>query len=203
MNVRLFLIFLFVILAGCATNEPLQGHPSGLVVEEVNPNKWTGITKQNLYHLAQVYDLSPFLFTKKVRIESQVVPHSHPVLTLNTRNAEKPKKILATFLHEQLHWWINQNPKNTEAAVLELKKIYPQAPVTTSEGKDSTHLHLLVCYLELRSLEFYLGNKEARDIITSVMKQDKIYPWIYYQVLYKDFAIKAIAEKHKLVPSPL
>lgn len=194
------LILISIFIWSCSSKKAQDLHPSGLVVHEIEPNKWTLITKQNLLHLAQVYDLSPFLYTKKVNIQSKVIPHSHPVLTLNTRNAENPKKILATFLHEELHWWMDKNSKNTDLAILELKKIYPKAPVVNPKMKNSTWLHLMVCYLELQALEFYLGKKEARGLVTNTMKKDKIYPWVYYQVLYKDFAIKKIVEKHKLIP---
>lgn len=197
------LILISFLLWSCSSKREPEVHPSGLVVKEIQPNKWTSITKQNLLHLAQVYDLSPFLYTKNVNIQPQVIPHSHPVLTLNTRNAENPKKILAAFLHEELHWWMEKNSKQTDLAILELKKIYPKAPEINKEMKNSTWLHLMVCYLELRALEFYLGNKEARGLITNTMKKDKIYPWVYYQVLYKDFAIKKIVEKYKLLPPPL
>lgn len=192
------LIFLFsVLLWGCATKKP-DLTPLGLEIVEITPNKWTAITKQNMLHLAQVYDLRPFLFTKKIHIQSQVIPHSHPVLTINTRNAEKPKKILSVWLHEELHWWALQNKKEMNLAIKELKKIYPQAPAA-----KSTYLHLIICHLEMKALVFYLGEKEAREIITGIMKNDKIYPWIYYQILYKDHAIKRVVRKYKLIPPPL
>lgn len=193
---------MLVILAGCASKVEDE-HPSGLNIAEVKPNKWTYLMKQNMLHLAQVYDLSPFLYTKKINVESKVIPHSHPVLTLNTRHAENPKKILAMWMHEELHWWMDKNSKATAAAVKELKKIYPDAPKGMGATADSTFLHLLVCYLEMRTLALYVGEKESKVIIEDIMRKDKIYPWVYYQVLYKNFAIKKILKKHKLVPVPL
>lgn len=195
-------LFCLLLLFSCASHRE-EGHPSGLEITEVQPNKETYIMKQNMLHLAQVYDLSPFLFTKKIQIQSQVIPHSHPVLTLNTRHADEPKKILSLLLHEELHWWAIKKKPAVELAILELKKIYPKAPVTRGSGPDSTHLHLIVCYLELKALGHYLGAKEARLVVTDIMKRDKIYPWVYYQILNKDFAIKKIVEKHQLLPPPL
>lgn len=202
MKIWLLVLFTSFLLGSCATKEP-ELTPLGLEVVEITPNKWTAITKQNMLHLAQVYDLRPFLYTKKIHIQSQVIPHSHPVLTINTRNAENPKKILSVWLHEELHWWALQNSKNFSLAIRELKKIYPHAPVTKSSGANSTFLHLIICHLELKALGFYLGDKEAREVITDIMKKDKIYPWIYYQILYKDHAIKSLAKKYKLIPPPL
>lgn len=198
----LFLLTILITLNGCASKK-IEEHPSGLDVMEVTPNRWTHLTKQNLLHLAQVYDLSPFLYTKKVQIQPQVKSHSHPVLTLNTRHAENPKKILSTFLHEELHWWLLSKKNATTLAMKELKKVYPEAPLHQGATKDSTWLHLIVCYLELKALSFYIGEKEARGVIYSLMKKDQIYPWVYFQVLNKDFAIKSIVAKNKLLPPPL
>lgn len=202
MPMKWFLILTLFILSGCAARQE-PPHPSGLVVTETNPNKWTALTKQNLLHLTQVYDLSPFIYTKNVKIESRVIPHSHPVLTLNSRNAENPKKLLSVFLHEQFHWWLTMNKTQTDLAIKDLKKIYPKAPVTKSDGPNSTHLHLIVCYLEMRAVSFYLGKKEGREVISSIMKKDKIYPWIYNQVLNRDSAIQKVVKKHKLIPPAL
>lgn len=199
----LLLVLLLALFSGCASKQKNEGHPSGLKISEIKPNKWTAITKQNLLQLTQVYDLDPFLFTKKVKIQSRVVPHSHPVLTLNTRNAENPYKLLSVFLHEQFHWWLTKNSQNTLLAIKELKRYFPKAPVTKSLGADSTHLHLLVCYLELQALNYYLGKKEGRQTVYSIMKYDKIYPWLYYQVLYRSKGIRKVVRKYKLLPPPL
>jgi hypothetical protein len=202
-SVITFLLISF--FTGCASEKESGIHPSGLEITEVKPDKWTALTKQNLLHLAQVYDLSPFLFTKDIIIKSDIAPEpvSDPNLTLNTKNSEDPKKILSRLLHGELHWWLLRDKQATSLAMLELKKIYPDAPQTNEYGKDTTYLHLIVCYLELRALEFYVGVKESKQIISALMKQDKLYPWIYYQVLNKDFAIKKIVKKHKLLPPPL
>lgn len=202
MKLRSIFILIMFVLCGCAS-KVVEEHPSGLNIVEVKPNKWTLIMKQNMLHLAQVYDLRPFLFTKKIHVESMVIPHSHPILTLNTRSAEKPKKILSVWMHEELHWWMDKNSKATAAAINELKKIYPNAPKGMGQYENSTLLHLMVCFLEMKTLAFYVGDKEARSIIEEIMRKDKLYPWIYYQVLNKDFAIKKVLKKHKLVPPPL
>ena len=199
--VALFMVLSFF-LFGCASTTPDETS-SGLKVTEIQPNKWTALTKQNLFQLAQVYDLAPVLFTKEIQIQSKVVPKSHPVLTLNTRNAEHPKRLLSSFLHEQLHWWAVINNDKMNHAIKELRKIYPKAPMTRSSGPNSTYIHLIVCYLEYRTLAFYLGEKESREVISVIMKKDKIYPWIYYQVLNKNFAIKKIVQKYTLLPPPI
>jgi hypothetical protein len=200
------LSFLFILLSffivSCASKDQ-ETHPTGLNIVEINANKWTALTKQNILHLAQVYDLSPFLFTKKIRIESHVQPQSHPVLTINTKYAEFPKKILAMWLHEELHWWQYSRKESIALALRELKAIYPKVPTVKGVSATDTYLHIIICYLELKAVQFYLGDKEGRDVITERMKKEKRDAWIYYQVLYKDYAIKKVIQKHKLLPEVL
>ena len=199
---KAIILLAILLLSSCSSLRPEEEKPK-LEVTEVNPNKWTAITKQNLLHLTQIYDLDPFLFTRKIYIQSRVIPHSHPVLTLNTRNAENPKKILATFLHEQMHWWLGFRKDKLTAAIQDLKKIFPKVPSENKRGTYSTYLHLIVNYLELRALEHYLGSKEAKSIIRSTMLKDKIYPWGYSKVLNNTKTLKRILEKHQLFPPPL
>lgn len=162
------------------------------------------MTKQNILHLTQVYDLTPFLYTRLIHISNDITaPQSHPVLTLNTINFDKPKKILSTLLHEQIHWWMMEQKTNGALAMSELKKIYLKVPGIAGADKESTYLHLIICYLELKALAFYIGEKSAREVILESMTNDKIYSWIYNQVLNKDFAIKKIVAKYKLLPPPL
>lgn len=186
----------------CSTLQENQ-HPSGLEVKEIQPNKLTSITKQNLLHLTQVYDLAPFLFTKSVHIQSQIIPFSHPVLTINTKYAEYPNKILAIFLHEQFHWWIVKNQIRTNLAIVELKALFPKAPVTQSSGKDSTFTHIIVCYLEYSTLKFLIGHKEAKKVILEFIEVDKLYPWIFSTILKNETKIKKIIHRQKLNPTPL
>src|SRR5262245_53037606 len=62
--------------------------------------------RDQLRRLLRAYDLHKWLFTRDVLIQSGVIPHSHPVLTLNTRYVDDDTAQLATFVHEQLHWFL-------------------------------------------------------------------------------------------------
>jgi hypothetical protein len=201
MKLLFLLIFCLFVLLSCSSADLENRHPSGLVVVEISPDKGTMLMKQNLLHLAQVYDLSPFLFTKRVHIHPGTPHQSHPDLTLDTKNAESPPHILADFLHEELHWWLSHNQEKTAAAKMELNKIYPKAPFFGPP--EETYEHLVVCYLEFKALEFYLGKIQSRDLLTKKMKKEKSLAWVYYQILYKDFAIKKVIHKLKLLPFPL
>ncbi len=199
MKIALLLTFF---LMSCSTIQDNQ-HASGLEIVEIQPNKLTSITKQNLLHLTQVYDLTPFLFTKSVHIQSQIIPFSQPVLTLNTKFAEYPNKILAIFLHEQFHWWIIKNQIKTNLAIVELKALFPKAPVAMSSGKDSTFTHIIVCYLQYSTLKFLMGDKEARKLIREFVEVDRLYPWIFSTILKNETKIKKIIQRQKLNPPPL
>ncbi len=195
----LLLLLLILNFVNCSSKR-LDQAPS-VVITEVNPNKWTYLTKQNMLQLAQVYDLSPFLYTNKILVQSNAISTAFPVMTLNTKYSEEPKNILSMWLREEFHWWIRQNKVNADLAVNELKKIYPKVP--TPRGSHSIHLHIITCYLEFKALEHFLGPKEARNVTQQIMKKDKLYSWVYYQILYKNFAIEKIIEKYQLLPPPL
>lgn len=160
-------------------------------------------TKQQLRRFLATYDLSRWLFTTKVVIDSDpnVIPHSHPVLTLNTRHLKDDDLLLSTFVHEQLHWFFTQKSKETEEAVKELKTSFPKVPVGFPEGarnEESTYLHILVCYLEHQANKELLGELKARQVI-EFWKLDH-YTWIYKTVSEQERTIGAILRKHNLFP---
>ena len=70
-------------------------------------------TKVQMERLLETYDLRKWTFTEKVIIDEQSTPHSHPVLTLHTRHLNSDDQLLSTYVHEQLHWWLNARWKQT------------------------------------------------------------------------------------------
>ena len=194
---KLLSIFVLLIFASC-TSPQVQPEPIGKVlrIAEVGPNKWTAITRQNLEHLLGVYNLTPIIFTEDIEIQSRVFPHSHPTLTLNTRYAEQPKKLLAAFMHEQLHWWTEKNPVAVKRAAKDLKKFIPKLP------NKVTYEHLIICFLEYDGLIYYLGKPEADKVLTAFMTQDKLHTWMYSVVLKRYNHIDRIILKYKLKPEP-
>lgn len=198
----LLILFTLSLFSGCSST-PQRVYEETLEITEINPNKFTYLAKQNLFHLAKVYDLRPFLFTKKIHIQSYVVPHSHPVLTLNTRHAETPHHLLSTWMHEEFHWWLGLHPRETDKAIADFTKAYPKLPKDVVGNKRSTYLHLAICFLEYRALVHFLGQKEARELLQELVAKDKIYPWVYTQVLNDEAKIKKIIVTNKLLPPPL
>ncbi len=200
MSRRPVLPFLLLLgFLGCSSAPIPEELPYGLEIREKKQSKWTALTKQNLIHLAQVYNLKPFLYTKKIRIVPNEPSHSHPVLTINTRFAEQPRKLLATLLHEEFHWWVAKKKSSYKVARAQLGKLFPR-PTVYRNNLEGTYEHLVVCYLELRALTVFLGPQEARKTVIELMSKDKTYPWIYSQVLTKHELLKKIVESAKLVP---
>jgi hypothetical protein len=158
-------------------------------------------TRDQLVALLQRYDLDRWLFTDVVRIEQGVIPHSHPVLTLNTYVLGDDARLLAIYLHEQLHWFCDQREAATERAIEELRGIYPVVPVGLPEGAKSefsSYLHLVIGDLEYAALIDVVGPDDARQVIEGWCQSH--YTWIYATVLRDFDMIEAIVARHDLLP---
>jgi len=159
-------------------------------------------TKEQLQRLLKSYDLSQWIFTKSIIIDEKAIPHSHPTLTLHTRHLKDDELLLSTFVHEQAHWFVTQRDKDSEAAVKELRAIFPSIPVGFPEGSNDergNYVHLLVIYLEYRADRELLGELKARQVMDFWAKDH--YTWIYKTVLERTREIGNIAFKYKLIPT--
>lgn len=126
-------------------------------------------TGAQLLALLARYDLSRWRFTSAVVIERGVIPHSHRILTLNTRHLDDDGLLLATYLHEQLHWFAETHFEGAMRAIEELRPRYPQPPVGYPDGAEdefSSYAHYIVCYLEWQALLDVVGAAEAGRIFT-------------------------------------
>ena len=160
-------------------------------------------TKQQLQRLLSAYDVSDWVFTRKITIESgfNVIPHSHPILTLSTRHLKDDELLLSTFVHEQLHWFLGGKPEETEEAYKELKSMFPKVPVGFPEGgnnEESTYKHILVCYLEYQAIKVLLGELKAKQLMEFCATDH--YTCVYKTVLEREQAIGSLLRKHKLLP---
>ena len=125
-------------------------------------------TRDQLQRLLKTYDLSKWIFTKSILIDEKAIPHSHPILTLHTRHLKDDDLLLSTFVHEQLHWFLVQNDKETKEAMKDLRALFPKVPVgfpNGAEDEESTYLHLLVNYLEYRADRELLGELRAKQVM--------------------------------------
>ena len=144
------------------------------------------------------HDLGKWEFTDKVHIDKTAIPHSHPILTLHTRHGQKSQKdmLLSTYLHEQIHWYADENIEKTNVAIAMLKQAFPNVPVGYPEGakdEESSYLHLIVCYLEQQALREYLSETRVRAVFN--FWQNDHYTWVYKQVeLHQDLLSHIMAE---------
>jgi hypothetical protein len=153
--------------------------------------------REQLERLLDAYDLERWLFTREIIVRSFVAPHSHPVLTVNTRQIDDDDGCLGTFLQEQFHWYAVNRLEQTEAAVREFREIYPEAPVGPPEGAKSeysSYLHLIICTLELDALTELLGEERARQVI----EKRSYYTWPYQRALNDGVTIRRVLEHHGL-----
>jgi hypothetical protein len=156
-------------------------------------------TKAQLERLLKTYDLSKWTFTDKVMIDYQSIPHSHPVLTLHTRHLSSDDQLLSTYVHEQLHWWLDAKFDQTKKAEDDLRKLYPKVPVGYPEGaqdEESTYLHLIDCYLEMQADRALLGKERT----TELMKfwSGDHYRWVYRTVVEDETKIAEVVKKNNL-----
>lgn len=160
-------------------------------------------TQHQLERLIALYDVSPWIFTNRVVIDGdpRVIPHSHPVLTLSTRHLKDDELLLATFLHENIHWFMEAHPQEVDKAIADLKAIFPKVPAGHPEGardEYSTYLHLLVCTLEYDAIKPLLGELKARQVIEFWTTDH--YAWIYRTVLERGRDLRGVIQKHGLRP---
>jgi hypothetical protein len=151
--------------------------------------------KAQLERLLGTLPLEKWLFTRTVQIQARVIPHSHPVLTLSTQHLENDTAQVATFIHEQLHWFL-ETPM-TDSAIADLRRIHPKVPAGPPDGardEYSTYLHLLVCLLEFDGTAELFGEPVARRVLGGW----RHYGWIYGEVLERPEPIRRILEARGL-----
>jgi hypothetical protein len=154
-------------------------------------------TKGTLEQVLATYDLKKYTFTRRVVIEEGAINHALPVLTLNARFASSPDELLSSYIHEQLHWHTQDRSAQQHAAVAELRRMYPGAPVGLPEGAEtaySTYGHLVVCYLEIVADRELLGTERTGVVI----EHKGHYTWIYATVLRDERRIAAVVDRHNL-----
>ena len=159
-------------------------------------------TKTQLERLLKTYDLTKWIMTKSVVIDEKATPHSHPVLTLSARHVKDDELLLATFVHEQMHWFVIQDGRDIDAAIAEFKKMFPNAPTAPPEGardENSTYQHIAVCYLEYRATRELLGELRAKQVIQFWTTDH--YTWVYKTVMERTRDIGQVMFKYKLIPT--
>ena len=158
--------------------------------------------REMLIALSTKYALGPYEYCKEVCIAPGVLPYSHPVIRLNTALLTETA-LLATYIHEQMHWYVTwYSHKHTDqwrAVWAALEQRYPDPPIGRGEGADtlsSTHLHLIVNWLEIEALSSLIGAQAARAHVANM----HYYRWIYASVIRDWQALTELYTSHHLVP---
>ena len=153
--------------------------------------------------LRKRHDLSRYEFTRLVQIQPAGATRSHPILTLGTRFADTEDMLLATYLHEQMHWylWRLGGPDHDPVAPFfdELVRRYPKAPTSLPEGArnyEQTYLHLVVCWLEVAATTELIGADRAKITASAPWG----YRWIYRTVLQDWEALGDLFRANGLLP---
>jgi hypothetical protein len=156
-------------------------------------------TKAQLERLLAAYDFEKYTFTHDVIVDEKAIPHSHPVLTLHTRHLDSDDELLSTYVHEQIHWYLDSHLPQTEAAEAELRKIYPKVPVGAPDGardEESTYLHRIDCYLEMQADRSLIGRERASRVMNFWAGDH--YRWIYKTVIQDEGAIRRVIQQEIL-----
>ena len=158
--------------------------------------------REMLIALSTKYALGPYEYCKEVSIAPGVLPYSHPVIRLHTALFTETA-LLANFIHEQMHWYVTwYSHKHTDkwrSVWTALEYRYPDPPIGRGEGADtlaSTHLHLIVNWLEIEALSSLIGAEAARAHVANL----HYYRWIYATVIRDWQALGELYTSHQLVP---
>ena len=160
-------------------------------------------TRAEIQQLVREYDLSDWVWTRTVVIESGVIPHSHPKLTLSTRQFEDRLLLLSTLVHEEYHWYESMRPEQTAKAIAELQRAYRDVPVGGLDGasdEQSSYLHIIVCYAEYQKMKALVGEERARHLMEFWANDH--YRKIYRLVLENEQAIGEVVQRDGLLPKP-
>ena len=158
--------------------------------------------RRMLLELRRRHDLSRFEYTRQVRIAPTEIPHSHPVLTLNTWVSDD-LGLMSMYLHEQMHWYLtwfsHRHVAQWRDLFRELRGRYPDVPVGGSDvGNDqfSTYLHLIVNYLEIDVVGEFVGHEYSSQHARGL----PFYRWIYSRVIEDWKPLGALYRELQVLP---
>lgn len=169
--------------------------PPELRIELEHGSEAERSTAQAVRALVAEYDVRPWILTRDILIDETSIPHSHPVLTIHTRHVDDGPHLLATFVHEQLHW-LEEGPwlSDFRTAMAAYEELFPDVPSSDQGGardRTSTYRHLLVCDMEYQAMTTLVGNARARETLARITH----YEWIYDRVL-NDPRVREVAVRH-------
>jgi hypothetical protein len=102
-------------------------------------------------------------------------------------------------MHWYVTWYSHKHTDQWRAVWEALEQRYPDPPIGRGEGADtlaSTHLHLIVNWLEIEALSSLIGAEAARAHVANL----HYYRWIYASVIRDWQALGELYASHRLVP---
>jgi hypothetical protein len=183
-------LFFALVLAGCA--------PS-FTISLAHDRQDERATRTQLERVLSAHDVSRFTYTRTIAIDDEAIPYSHPVLTLHARHLDDDDLLLSTFVHEQAHWWLEARSVETDAAVSDLRALFPTVPVGFPDGAQSersSYEHLIVDHLEHVALGCLLPEERVARAFT--FWEGDHYRGLYAIEREHGDAIEAIAARHGL-----
>jgi|SRR5579884_734532 len=192
----LFAAFGTTLLAGARAS----GRQISLEITLAHNNAPEIATRDSLVALSKEYDLQPWTWTRSILIEQYAIPHSDPVLTLNTRH--QGVALLSSYIHEQLHRFEDLKPREMARAISVLEKRYPDLPTSPPAGaadRLSSYTHIVTCYSELEALSSLVGRERAVQTIKELAKDH--YGAIYELVLTHEEEIGKVVKTLGLMPN--
>jgi hypothetical protein len=182
-----------------ALSSMLGAQTTGVEIELSHNTPGERSEAERLRRVLDQFDVTAWLFTRRVLIDEQTTPHSHPVLTVGYGDHGDDNLLLSNFVHEQLHWWLVAHQQETDAAIAELRQLFTDLPVGGPDGavnEQSSYLHLIVIWLEWQADKALLGDKQAADVM-AFWKGDH-YRVLYRTVLDSDDVVGRVVAKHGL-----
>jgi hypothetical protein len=156
-----------------------------------------------LVALRQRHDLSAYEYTRHVQVVPASATYSHPILTLGTRFTETEDHLLATYLHEQMHWYLSRLGGFDHDPIApffdELVRRYPRAPTRLPEGArnyEQTYAHLVINWLELEVTSQFIGWDRAAELANTQFG----YRWIYRTVIQDREPLRALFSEYGIWP---
>ncbi len=184
---RLLILTIFII-------STVSGIAQNLTVITTNQTGTEESTKARLQEVLQEYNINKWLFKDSVRIVDNQIPHSHPIITLNSR-PQTDLSLLGTLIHENIHWILLSKERNMNAAIVEIKQKFTTIPDGQNAGsQSSTYLHLLVNYLEFDGIS-QIANQRAA---IAIFERRKYYKWVHKTVIQNIDYFEKLVIKHNL-----
>ena len=179
-------------------NLPKPPKDEPVVIRTFAQSEGEELIKAKLEAILLKYDLEPYIYTKEILVRDSMIPHSHPVLTLGTRDTSEAL-IISTFIHEQMHWYSLSKNEAFEDLMVEIKQMYHAVPVQLPEGggtEESTYLHIAINYLEYKNLKLVLGDQKTVEVMAHLKTHH--YTWIY-ETVEKDYQkLETLFNKYNL-----